>query len=269
MKLINLKSRKGLVNLFADFIVQKFDRNSNTIIQVTDLKHFMIVNGFTDSKIVLDMTQIKDEFISENQDLLEYLGYENNINLMDTIKYNETKRPPSNIWTNLYYSERPLYPQENLEFIFMSNEEYSYDHDLNLPLEVEHDMSSSVGNFMSPIQPTSFFPHGYSLNMGRSLMYYSEYIATNIFNMIYCNKLKLMLTTEKDSEGDFKIKVEADSFFFDNEKIKSLILDLFSFDFDLFNNSLKDYDFCDDIKKPRDKKPWLEKNISLDDLIIF
>ena len=49
MRLINKNSRRGIVNLFADFILSKIKKTEKSIIQVTDCGAFMIVNGLTTS----------------------------------------------------------------------------------------------------------------------------------------------------------------------------------------------------------------------------
>ena len=89
MKLINLKTKKGVVNLFADFIISKIDSSLDTIIQVTDFNHFLIVNGTTESNELLDLKKIKDEFVSENQTLIKEVGYNENLSIMDLIQYNK------------------------------------------------------------------------------------------------------------------------------------------------------------------------------------
>jgi hypothetical protein len=53
MKYINLNSKKGLVNLFADYIVKEF--NDNTMIQVSDCGAFFLVKGKTDKREYVDL----------------------------------------------------------------------------------------------------------------------------------------------------------------------------------------------------------------------
>jgi hypothetical protein len=47
-----------------------------------------------------------------------------------------------------------------------------------------------------------------------------------------------------------------------------MVLDVFDFDMLVFNNKIKDYDIMEDLTKPFDKKPWLNKD-KLKDLILF
>ena len=62
MRKINKNSRRGIVNLFADFILSRIDKKENSIIQVTDCESFMVINGITTSDKVLDLEKIKSEF---------------------------------------------------------------------------------------------------------------------------------------------------------------------------------------------------------------
>ena len=62
MKLINLNSKKGVVSLFADFILKYINPSLNTVIKVTDLTHFFVINGMTESTELLDLNKLKDVF---------------------------------------------------------------------------------------------------------------------------------------------------------------------------------------------------------------
>ena len=62
MRKINKNSRRGVVNLFADFILTRIDKKENSIIQVTDCESFMVIHGQTTSKEVLDLDKVKADF---------------------------------------------------------------------------------------------------------------------------------------------------------------------------------------------------------------
>ena len=49
MRKLEKNTRRYFVNLFADYILSKFDKSENTIIQVTDCETFVVVNGQTTS----------------------------------------------------------------------------------------------------------------------------------------------------------------------------------------------------------------------------
>ena len=74
MRLINKNSRRGIVNLFADFIVSKIDPKEKSIIQITDCDVFMVVNGQTTSETELNIDELKNEFNETYKEILKSLG---------------------------------------------------------------------------------------------------------------------------------------------------------------------------------------------------
>jgi hypothetical protein len=270
MKLINLNSKKGVVNLFADYILKRFDKQSETIIQVTDFNHFFIVNGITNTTTVLDLSVVKDEFISEYQDLLKEVGYEENLSIMDLIKYDDKIEKETSVECEFYDSERNIYHPILTNYKFSENFIYSVNYDYDFTYETKRGYKSLVrGFYQSPLQITSEFPHGYSYSMGRTLLYYSEYIAHNILSSVICNKLSILLTTNIDNNNEQDIMIDCYKSFLSNQQIKSMVLDNFDFNFELFNKNIENYDICDDIKKPTKSKPWLVKDVNPVDLTIF
>ena len=270
MKLINLNSKKGIVNLFADYILKKIDTKSNSIIQVTDFNHFFIVNGITNHKEVLDIPKIKDEFISEYQDLIKKIGYDENLSVMDLIKYDEKIKNETSIECEFYNSNRNIYSSTICDYNFEDNNIYSINYTDDFVYETSRGYKTSIMGFhQSPLQITSEFPYGYSLSMGRTLLYYSEYISHNIMTLLLGNKLKILLSTEKTFEDEQEITIDFNEDFLSKNNVKSMILDVFDFNFETFNKKLESYDICDDIKKPTESKPWLVKDINPKDLTIF
>ena len=88
MRKINKNSRRGIVNLFADFILTRIDKKENSIIQVTDCESFMVIHGQTTSKEVLNLDKIKTDFIEWFKDILDEVGIEK-INTLDIIRYDQ------------------------------------------------------------------------------------------------------------------------------------------------------------------------------------
>ena len=270
MKLIKYNSKKGIVNLFSDYILQKIDRNLNSIIQITDLNNFFIINGITESQVLLDISKIKDEFISEYSGLLKNLGYSENINTMDLIQYGKSPVEDDNryLWTTFYNSTRPIYHTEVMMSNLSNKEIHSIDYSNGLVYEIDYTPVILPSKFtISPIQMTSEFPHGYSLSMGRTLFYYSEYISNQILTPSMANQMDILLTN-KVTNGEQVIEFKFDSLI-SEETIKSMVLDIFDFDFEGFNKKLESYDLCDDIKKPTESKPWLVKDKHPNDLLVL
>lgn len=271
MKLINLNSKKGIVNLFADFVLKYIDHSLNTVIKVTDLNHFLVINGITESSELLDLNKIKDEFISEYHSLLTDVGYGETINLMDLIQYNKKiiETPNRHLWSTFYNSTRPIYHTEVCLSSLSDKDYYSVDYTDGLVYELDYNSVITPSKFfVTPFQVSSEFPHGYSLSMDRNLFYYSEYIANQIISPSMANKIDLYITNKKNEDGEQIIDVRFESPI-STEAIKSMILDVFSFNMSDFNTYLEGYDFCDDIKKPTEVKPWLVRDINPKDLIVF
>ena len=106
---------------------------------------------------------------------------------------------------------------------------------------------------------SSEFPYGFSLNTGRIHLYYSEYIAHNVFKSISANELNLKITNKTDVNEDLDIVIKTDSIYNDIT-IKSMILDTFDFNLNDFKYVLNNYILSNDIVSPLDEKPWLFKD---------
>jgi hypothetical protein len=270
MKLINPKSKKAYVNLLADFILNKLGLFSKTIIQVNLFDNFFIVEGVTDSDLELDFEEIKNEFFIKHSDLYDELNLIPTIGSLSLIKKNKDffKNNCYRNYLEFYDTQRPLYHKNLLDYSFKNNY-YSVEWKKGYFFEIPHNSLLPIENFtFSPLTTFSEFPYGYSLNLGRSLIYYSEYIVFNIFNSIGSNHLKLMVTNQKDAGGDQIIELKSQSPF-PQQKIKSIILDNFDFNIENFNNKFLNYDFADEILNVKNEKPWLIKNVQVNDLVIL
>lgn len=265
MKYINVDSNRGLVNLFADYIVTEINKfgNIDSIIEVTDCEKFFVVNGYTSYYEPLNLIEIKENFIKTYTDLISKNNREN-FNVIDLIQYGYELNKHNIRWFNFYNSERPIY-HKNLINSLKNIEKFKYSsisfidgcqYELN-----QLDKFDTYPQFLdfSPINISSEFPHGYSLSMGRGLLYYGEYISYQIFDSIYANNIKIKLTTILDEGEDYDIEIISDSIFTD-ETIKSMVLDTFDFDIESFNLDLKEYDLMKDLLEPFERKIWLKRD---------
>lgn len=271
MKLINLNSKSGVINLFADYILKHINPDLNTVIQVTDVDYFFLINGITESKEILNLNEIKDSFISEYQGLLESVGYSTKINLMDLLKYNPkfNETDDRELFFTYYDSQRPVYHENVLNSNLDGVQSIIYDKTLKYEFLLSEKTKPDIKNFTySDVQISSSFPHGYSLNMGRGLMYYGEYISKHVFDAAMTNEISLYLTNMKseDDEPVFEVYYQSPV---SQLKVKSMILDNFDFNFEKFKKMLSTYDLCDDIKKPTEEKPWLVNDVHPNDLVII
>ena len=224
MRKINKNSRRGIVNLFADFILSRIDKKENSIIQVTDCKSFMVVNGITTSDKQLDLEKIKSEFTGWFDGELKDVGIDN-FNTFDLIRYKQDVDLINEGWVN-----------------------------------VNKDVFIEEMDLVNPLSMSSEFPYGYSLNCGRSMVYYSHYIFNHMYSLLGVNSLDFFFTKNEDEDEDLKIKIVSNSKI-NNEKIKSLVLDVFSFDLEEFNSRLDKYDLLQDILSSDREKPYLKQDM--------
>jgi hypothetical protein len=231
MRLINKNSKRGITNLFADFILSKIDTSHKSIIQVTDCGPFMVVNGLTTSEDLLDILKIKEEFIEKFSEILKSLEI-TNINIIDVIKYSQEINMNNKGWVIVNktpFKEEP----EPINELSISSE----------------------------------FPYGYSLDCGRLMSYYTHYIFNHMYNLLDVDEASLYFTTEQDTHEDLKIKIMSNSKINKNS-IKSLILDVFDFDLTNFKSRLDTYNLIDDILDPEGEKPYLQQDM-LEHIILF
>ena len=273
MKYINPNSKRGLVNKFADFILNEINKEKEylTKIQVTLYNSFFIVDGITMSENVLEFTSLKQTFQEQNKDLLEKFGIKN-INLIDLILYNKTFPVLEYHHFEFFNSKNPRF-DIMIEFFLNSNDISSLESvDVTNKIELEYDsiLKDNFSDYFSKelnLCVSSEFPYGYSLDAGRSHFYYSEYLAYNLFHILLTDRMEIKFTT-KVVNDDIDIKISANSQYTD-EQIKSLVLDVFDFNIPLFVETfVKDYDLTKEIDNQLEQKPWLVKD-KIKDLIII
>jgi len=231
MRKISKNSKRGIINLFADFILTRIDKKENSIIQVTDCGPFVVINGQTTSETQLDIPKITSDFFEWFSDILKDLEI-SNFNTLDLIKYGENINNIEKGWVNVNKS------------VFVEEPENIYQ-----------------------LAITSEFPYGYSLNCGRLMTYYSHYVFNHMYSLLGVDEVDFFFTKEQDDDEDFKIKVVSNSKI-NSKSIKSLILDVFSLDLREFNEKIKDYDILQDILFPDKEKPYTKQDM-LEHVILF
>jgi hypothetical protein len=229
MRLINKNSKRGIVNLFAEFILSKIDKNKDSIIQVSDVGSFYVVNGITTSEIFLDINLIRDEFTEKFKEILIELNIKL-INVVDVINYNQK----------------------------ISNIETGWVKVNKIPFTQEYEP-------LSEISINSEFPYGHSLNCGRLMVYYSHYVFNQISSTIGSESMCIHFLPKVDDEVDIKVVTTS---IYNPQTIRSLILDVFDFDLEDFSNRMESYDLTQDILDPEGEKPYLVQD-RLEDVIIF
>ena len=231
MRKLEKNTRRYFVNLFADYILSKFDKSENTIIQVTDCENFVVVNGQTNSSKLVDMNELKVEFIEKFKDLMGSLKIES-INLIDIIKYEQKIPEFSKGWMDV---NKSLYVEE-------------YE-----PI--------------SEITISSEFPYGHSLGCGRGIYYYSHYIFNHMYSLLGVDQLYFRYSNKLDENEDYKIKVISNSKI-SKSTIENLVLDVFDMNLFEFKEKLSNYNFFNDILDPDSVKPYLVQD-RLKDVILI
>ncbi len=271
MNFINLNSNRGIVNLFADYILTHLNKDNeyDTVIEVTDSGKFFVINGLTNRKELLDMNDIKIKFSTEYSNLLNDFGY-TNINVIDLISYDVELEKKDDMWLKFYSSDRIIYPQDLIDTVTNDLNKIKY-HSISPELVIELDysektLSNEFCRFV-PMTITSEFPHGHSLSMGRSVLYYSEYICNHLESSLRTGDIVFKFSTKMNDDDDYDISITTDSIYKDSD-ITSVILDVFDFNLTKFTNEIKGYNVIKDITNPFDSKPWLVKDKSRDIFIV-
>jgi hypothetical protein len=231
MRKLEKNTRRYFVNLFSDYILSKFEKQENTIIQVTDCETFVVVNGVTTSSKEINFNELKYEFIESFKDLFESLEIKD-INVIDIIKYEQKLEEFKKGWISVNKS------------LYVSEED---------PI--------------SDISVSSEFPYGHSLGCGRGMYYYSHYIFNHMYYLLGVNDLYFFYTTEMNDDEDYKIKITSDSKL-QKKTIRDLVLDVFDMDLTEFNQRLQSYEFMNDILNPDSPKPYLVQD-RLEDIMLL
>lgn len=231
MRKLDVNTRRGVVNLLAEFILSKIDKTKKTIIQVSDCGPFMVVNGITESEDFLELTKITESFIETFGDTTEKLDI-TTINVIDVIRYGIEPDTFNSGWFDI---TKDAYNQSN-----------------------------DLGN---EITITSEFPYGYSIDCGRLERYYSQYVFNHMFNLLGVDNVKFFYTNKLDETEDLAIDIISNSKV-ETSSIKSLILDVFDFDLTLFKKDIENYNLIEDITNPDGDKPYLKQD-KLEHVILF
>jgi hypothetical protein len=231
MRKLEKNTRRYFVNLFADYILSKFDKSENTIIQVTDCETFVVVNGQTTSGKEINLNDLKYDFMDEFSDLFKSLEIKD-INVIDIIRYEQNIDDLSKAWVRV---NKSVYVEEEDPFV--------------------------------EISITSEFPYGYSLGCGRGIYYYAHYMFNQMYTLLGVDNLMFKYNSELDENEDHKIKIVSDSTL-PKQTIKDLVLDVFDMNVKEFSECLTNYNLIEDITKPDEPKPYLVQD-RLEDIILI
>jgi hypothetical protein len=242
MNYIDLNTRRGFVNLLADYIVKEF--GESTVIEVVDCESFLVIKGVTPKREVLDLSTIRDNFFKENPTYKKY-----STNFIDIIQYDKqyVSKPR---WFSYYPTDRSIYDQKVIEQLSNPNKDSeSFEYGLTI---------------------TSEFPHGYGLECGRFEYYFGEYVSNHIFNITNSDKIDICYDTNELLVENWMVKLKMENSLLSEKYIVSMLLDVFYTDKNLryIKNIIRsNYDILEDLHQPMTIKPWLIKN-KIEDVVV-
>lgn len=241
--LLNSRSSKSLiVNLLSDFIMEKIGKDISTIIQVIDCENFLVVKGKSNSKDMLNLKLVMNQF-KEKYDTV--IGERKLTHTIDLIEYDKEMNECKNLTFTFHNSQNCSYHSSQIsEFL---NNGVSVDY-------VSHPKKLSEENFSY----ASDFPFGYSLNQGRGLYYYLKKIYYSIPTNYLVDSLIFDLNLEKENEEILNV---FDVYRQDTDDIlKSAILDSVDFNIKDLESSMKCFDLSFELLKPLEEHHELNKN---------
>lgn len=264
MKFIVVNSIRGLVNKFADYIISHLDPNKNNLsfVEVSFNNSFFVVVGKTETDTLLNLNEIKESFFKTNLNIFEELEIKS-FNIIDLIEYNQ-KLNPFNYSGEFYNSEKIYFKKEVIDFVRNNNTDglLSVDYSDKITVEPSFKTTNEFNEFASipSLTISSEYPYGYSLKIGRISHMYHENLSYQILNRFGMEKIWFKSKTGLTENGDLNIEIQSSSYY-PNEKIKSLILDVFDFNFNKFkNDNLKDFDYVSQIETQLEKSNWVSLN---------
>jgi len=235
-------SRLSVVNLFADFILNKIPKEHKTIIQVIDCLNFYVIKGKTTYNDILNMGEIINEFKDYLPDTINNKKLSHTI---DLIEYNQELSEVNNITFTYHNTENCSYSYNQID-AFLSDDEKSYDYNFYLKPILDN----------TYLSVSSEFPYGYSLSQGRLFYYYGKYITYNIPPTYYFENITM--TIGKNPEVTFDC---------DNEELKSPILDMFDFDMKSLETEIKKVDWSIELTNPLQEYDFLK--VKIKDFIVI
>ena len=240
MKLKKIGHRNFILNLFADFILKKIGINIPTQISVVDFDNFIVVKGKTKSKEIINLSELSSEFEKKFE---ASLGDYKIKNIIDLIDYEMEMKDVESLTYTFFNTENCSYQHKQIEKFFSNENSWDYEF---IPKKINE----------NSLYFTSEFPHGFSMNQGRLLFYFSKRIFYSIPPTYPITTLTFEVNT---TQGDF-IKV------FDNfsnsydHTLQSAILDCVNLNLEKFEKDLEDLDVFRELLDPTNEHEILKKD---------
>lgn len=242
MILCKTNSKQFIINSLADFILLKIGKDSNTKIQVVDCENFLIVKGFTDSKEVLELSEVISEFSNKYS---VSLGERKLNSVIDLIVYDFKIDEVSSVSHTFHNTENCSYHYKQIEEY--KNSESSIDFNF-IPIKISENNLSYV----------SEFPYGHSLNQGRLLYYYLKKMFYSIPDNYIVTTMTMEIDTNKNPENIINVY---DNFYGNyDETLKSAFLDHIDFNLKKFKEEILQVDWSKELENPLEEHDVLKEN---------
>jgi hypothetical protein len=141
--------------------------NFDTRIQVSSCENFSVIKGETNSKEILNMTEVIENFYT---------------------KYNSLDRKVKNVIDLVEYGK---------EIKNLSKQTFTFSNSVNCRMNIVDEKYSYFSN--------SYFPYGFSFSQNRSLYYYFKNIVYNIPTNYPFTEIKFLVTID-EGKIDFEIQ---------------------------------------------------------------
>lgn len=259
-------SGKNLCNIFADLIVKEINKVSPdaiTEIKVINVRSFFIVKGFTSSEKIVNVSDILSDL---------YQGYDENlvktVRVIDVIIYNKKIDRKLNI--NIQNNNQTKKIEGNLLVICNKLQKEGYYlnlkvHDKNLFYDFEHSVeyvheyicSNFKGyncikdDFSNDVYASDLI-YGLSDNYEKYYHFLLNKISFNLLGRGFSTCLNLSISSNNNLEDidsdNINLSIHNKTTI-NNEKLESLILDIFSFKLSDIKNefNLSDFDLIDSL----------------------
>lgn len=242
MVLSKIGSKNFVVNLMADYIMNKIGIDNKTKIQVIDCENFFVVKGKTESKDVINLSEIISEFCQKYSDKL---GDRKISHTIDLIEYDTKLDTGKKISFTFHNTENCLYHYKQIEEYGKGESSVDFDYVVKIISDEEFCY-------------TSCFPYGYSLKQGRLLFYYLK----KMFYSIPSNYIFTTLTIDIDlnKTDDDRLNI-FDNFSQSNDEVlKSAFLDHLDFNLSKVETEIKKVDCSLELINPLEEYSFLNED---------
>ncbi len=247
--MVSNKNKKFFVNLFAEFILHNIGISTDTKIEIIHLDNFIVVKGLTSSNEILNLIEIKQNFINLHKDY----NFENHLShTIDLIEYGVEMKRNDILSYRFYNSDNCLFKQKVL------------DNCRNI-IDLSEVYDLLFDNLKNTMVTISDFPFGYSLSQKRLLYYYAKHIIYSIPTNYHFTDLEITISNKESIEKELDVlnseTLEQDSV------LNSAILDCFDFEMGWIENEIKKMDWSYEVTNPLNDFDFLKNKNS--ELIII